>query len=107
MPRGGAYIGRGELALKVFGLIGFGALAYAALGWVFQLPEQKRVVANLPRVAMFVLHEKGILAQRSAISSFNAGFGPPNSGAFMPSPTRISMPLPTMAAIWEKSPIKC
>jgi len=43
MPQGGAHIGRGELALKVFGLIGFGALAYAALGWVFQLPEQKRV----------------------------------------------------------------
>lgn len=40
LPDGGTGLPRGELALKVFALIGFGGVAYAAFGWFFRLPEQ-------------------------------------------------------------------
>jgi putative peptidoglycan lipid II flippase len=43
LPAAGAHVPRGVMAFKVFALIGFGAFAYAAFGWFFQIPEQKRV----------------------------------------------------------------
>ncbi len=45
LPQAGAGMGRWELALKVFALIGFGAVGYVAFSWFFQVPEQRRVWA--------------------------------------------------------------
>ncbi len=43
LPGAGEHVPRALMALKVFALIGLGVLAYAAFGWFFQVPEQKRV----------------------------------------------------------------
>jgi putative peptidoglycan lipid II flippase len=43
LPGAGEHVPRTVMAFKVFGLIGFGALAYAAFGWFFKIPEQRRV----------------------------------------------------------------
>ncbi|MEW6516110.1 MAG: murein biosynthesis integral membrane protein MurJ [candidate division FCPU426 bacterium] len=43
LPLAGAGLPRSELALKVFGLIFFGAFAYLAFAWFFKVPEQQRV----------------------------------------------------------------
>jgi putative peptidoglycan lipid II flippase len=45
LPGAGVHVPRAVMAFKVFALIGFGALAFAAFGWFFQIPEQKRVLA--------------------------------------------------------------
>jgi putative peptidoglycan lipid II flippase len=43
LPHAGQHVPRAVMAFKVFALIGFGALAFAAFGWFFHIPEQRRV----------------------------------------------------------------
>lgn len=43
LPRQGSGLGRGQLAYRVFSLIGFGGFGYLAFAWFFKVPEQKRV----------------------------------------------------------------